>query len=59
MAQTNRGSLYIYNPGRRIFNIVQIKFIDPVIEAIPAICKLNIAMSTEGPECAIFPDNGG
>ena len=34
-------------------------FIDPAIEAAPAKCKLKIARSTEGPECAVGPDNGG
>jgi hypothetical protein len=38
---------------------VTIKFIAPAIEDIPAKCKLNIAKSTEAPECAITPDSGG
>jgi hypothetical protein len=39
-------------PGQRIFKIVTIKLIEPKIEDTPAICKLKIAKSTEGPECA-------
>ena len=35
------------------------KLIAPAIEDIPAKCKLNIAKSTEAPECAITPDSGG
>jgi hypothetical protein len=35
------------------------KFADPAIEEIPAICKLNIAKSTEGVGCASIPANGG
>jgi len=32
--------------------MVVIKLIAPKIEEAPAKCKLNIAKSTEGPECA-------
>jgi hypothetical protein len=39
--------------------IVVIKLIAPIIELAPAICKLKIAKSTEGPACAILPLNGG
>jgi len=39
--------------------IVTIKFIDPNIEAAPDKCKLKIAKSTEGPECAKTLLNGG
>jgi len=35
-----------------MFVIVTTKFIAPNIEDAPAICKLNIAKSTDGPECA-------
>jgi len=42
-----------------MFNIVTIKLIAPSIEDIPAICKLNIAISTDAPECASIADNGG
>jgi len=47
---TNNGSLYIVIPGRRMFIVVVIKLIEPKIEAAPAMCKLKIAKSTEGPE---------
>jgi len=39
--------------------IVVIKLIEPKIEAAPERCKLNIAKSTEGPECANALLNGG
>ena len=42
-----------------MFIIVQIKLIAPKIEEAPAMCKLKIAKSTDGPECAIPPLNGG
>ncbi len=51
-AHTNRGSLCINSPGARILKIVTIKFIAPIIEDAPERCRLNIARSTEGPECA-------
>ena len=58
-AHTNKGILCMCNPGVRIFNTVVIKFIAPKIEDAPAKCKLNIAKSTEPPECASIEDNGG
>jgi len=38
---------------------VLIKLIAPAIELTPAICKLNIAKSTDTPEWAITDDSGG
>jgi hypothetical protein len=35
------------------------KFIAPNNEDTPAKCKLNIAKSTEPPECDCIPANGG
>jgi hypothetical protein len=35
------------------------KLIAPIIEEAPDKCKLKIAKSTEGPECASIPLNGG
>jgi hypothetical protein len=58
-AHTYKGSLCINIPGLRILKIVTIKLIAPNIEETPAICKLKIAKSTEGPECAKPLDNGG
>jgi hypothetical protein len=46
---TNNGTLKKFNPLSLIFCIVVIKLIAPKIEDIPAICKLNIAKSTELP----------
>ena len=39
--------------------IVVIKLTAPKIEEAPARCKLKIARSTEGPECAATLDRGG
>lgn len=58
-AQTNNGNLFIIIPRQRMLNIVTIKFIAPAIEDTPAKCKANIPASTEAPECAKTPLNGG
>ena len=42
-----------------ILKIVVIKLIAPKIDEAPAKCKLKIAKSTDGPECACTLDNGG
>jgi len=39
--------------------IVVMKLIAPKIDEAPAICKLKIAKSTEGPECAKALLKGG
>jgi len=57
--QTNNGSLCIVKPRARMFMIVTIKFIAPRIDDAPAKCKLKMAKSTAGPECACIPLNGG
>jgi hypothetical protein len=49
--QTNKGNLSMVKPGALILNIVVIKFIAPIIDEAPAQCKLNIAKSTDPPEC--------
>jgi hypothetical protein len=56
---TYKGNIKKVIPLILILYIVTMKFIAPAIEDIPAKCKLNIAKSTEAPECAITPDNGG
>ena len=48
-----------FHTRARILNIVVIKLIAPKIEEAPARCKLKIAKSTDGPEWAAIPDNGG
>ena len=58
-AHTNNGKLDHVIPGLRIFIIVVMKLMAPNIEEAPAICKLNIAKSTEAPEWASIEDNGG
>ena len=58
-AQTKSGMRARVNPLARIFKIVVIKFIAPEIEDTPAKCRLNIAISTDGPECVVAPDRGG
>jgi hypothetical protein len=52
IAHTNKGILCNSNPGTRILKIVVIKFIAPNKDEAPARCKLNMAKSTEPPECA-------
>ena len=47
---TNRGILYIAIPRVRMFKIVTIKLIAPIIDEAPDRCKLKIARSTAGPE---------
>jgi len=42
-----------------MLKMVTIKLIEPKREETPAKCKLNIAKSTEGPECACTPAKGG
>jgi hypothetical protein len=39
--------------------MVTMKLIAPAIEEAPDKCKLKIARSTAGPECASIPLNGG
>jgi hypothetical protein len=51
IAQTNKGNLCKLIPLVRIFNTVVIKLIAPNSDDIPARCKLNIAKSTDPPEC--------
>ena len=58
-AQTIKGILCIHIPGALMFKIVVMKLIAPSIEEAPAKCKLKIAKSTDGPECACTLDNGG
>jgi hypothetical protein len=57
--QTNKGNLCIYKPGTLILTIVTIKLIAPARDETPAICKLKIAKSTDGPECDNDPLSGG
>jgi hypothetical protein len=57
--QTNNDSLCKLIPLVLIFKTVVIKFIAPNKEDTPVKCKLNIAKSTDPPECDCIPDNGG
>lgn len=59
MDHTNKVNLSKDKPPSCIFQIVLIKLMAPAIEETPAKCKLNMAKSTAGPECAIGPDKGG
>jgi hypothetical protein len=59
IAHAYKGILCINIPGHLIFKIVTIKLIAPNNEETPAKCKLNIAKSTEGPECDCTLDKGG
>lgn len=58
-AQTNRGVRFAVIPGALMLVIVTIKLIAPRIEDTPARCKEYIAQSTDPPECAWIPLNGG
>ena len=58
-AHTNKGKRSNFIPSQRILITVVIKFKAPKIEDTPAKCKEKIAISTEGPACAILEDNGG
>jgi hypothetical protein len=42
-----------------MLSIVVIKLTAPKRELIPAKCRLKIARSTDGPECACIELNGG
>lgn len=59
IAQTNNGSLCADIPFVLILYTVLIKFMAPNNEEIPARCKLKIAKSTDAPEWACTPANGG
>lgn len=58
-AQTNSGTRSSRMPSDRIFATVVIKLIEPRIEDTPARWREKIAISTEGPACAIFLERGG
>jgi hypothetical protein len=49
---TYNGILCNVIPGALILKIVVIKLVEPKIEDAPDKCKLKIAKSTAGPECA-------
>ena len=56
---TNKDNLCKLIPLVLIFKTVVIKLIAPNNEDTPVKCKLKIAKSTDPPECAWIPDNGG
>lgn len=58
-AQTNSGMRSSRIPCQRILITVVIKLTAPRIDEAPAKCREKIAMSTEGPACAMFLANGG
>jgi hypothetical protein len=47
--QTNKGSFSKLIPAALILIVVVIKFMDPIKEETPAICKLKIPKSTAAP----------
>jgi len=57
--QRNSGIRNKVIPFGRIFRIVTIMLIEPIIEEAPAKCILRIAKSTDGPACPLRLDNGG
>jgi len=56
---TYNGKRCIVIPGALILKMVVIKLIAPKIDAAPDKCKLKIAKSTDGPECACALLKGG
>jgi hypothetical protein len=57
--QTNKGNLLNNIPRHLILKIVTMKFIAPAIDETPARCRLKMTISTEIPEWAKTPLNGG
>lgn len=57
--QTNNLNRSQVIPGARMLIIVVIKLIAPIIELIPAMCKLKIAKSTDALLWPTKEDNGG
>lgn len=57
--QTKSGSLCLNRPGARLLRIVTMKLIAPLIDEAPERCRLKIARSTDGPECAWMLLSGG
>ena len=55
----NRGTRNMVIPCGRMFTIVTIIFIAPMIEEAPARCILRIARSTDAPACDLIPLSGG
>ena len=51
IAHTNNGNLCKDIPGALMFNTVVMKLIAPNKDETPAKCKLNMAKSTDPPEC--------
>jgi hypothetical protein len=58
-AQTNNGIRSSFIPLDRIFITVVIKFTAPRIDEAPARCNEKMAISTDGPACAMFLASGG
>jgi hypothetical protein len=58
-AHVNSGIRSNLSPFVRIFRTVEIKFTAPRIDDAPARCREKIAMSTDGPACAILLASGG
>jgi hypothetical protein len=56
---TNNGIRNSPIPAGRMFIIVTIMFIAPMIDEAPARCILNIARSTEAPACDLILLSGG
>ena len=59
IAQTNNGNVWYFIPCVLMFKVVEIKLIAPNKLETPAKCKEKIAKSTDPPEWAWIPDNGG
>lgn len=59
IAHIKSGNLCQYINGILIFMTVVIQFMEPINDAAPDICKLNIAKSTAPPEWYEIVDSGG
>ena len=51
--QTNIGILISVKPGARMFRMVVMMLIDPMIDDAPRMCSAKIAMSMPGPICTV------
>jgi hypothetical protein len=51
--QQNSGICMSFMPGARMFRIVTMMLIEPMIELAPMMCRAKIAMSMLGPICSV------
>jgi len=51
--QQNSGIFISVMPGARMFRMVTMMLIEPMIELAPRMCSEKIAMSIDGPICSV------